>query len=170
MSFEPIENYGVIGNMQSIGLVGMNGSIDFLCYPNFDSPTVFAALLDDQKGGNFEIRPQLTNARVRQMYLPETNILITRFLAAEGVSELTDFMPIDDGGGEPNEIVRKERSFEATCVSKCLASRVSLTQRAVINSNYRNRVQRSARFRTTAHPCRCIRPFGWSGGHYRSPG
>ena len=48
MSFQPIENYGVIGNMQSIALVGMNGSIDFLCYPDFDSPTVFAALLDDE--------------------------------------------------------------------------------------------------------------------------
>ena len=107
MSFEPIENYGVIGNMQSIGLVGMNGSIDFLSYPNFDSPTIFAALLDDQKGGRFEIRPQLSNARVRQMYLPDTNILVTRFLAEEGVSELTDYMPIDYDGGEPNEIVRK---------------------------------------------------------------
>ena len=53
MAFEPIENYGVIGNMQSIALVGMNGSIDFLCYPNFDSPTIFAALLDDQNGGRF---------------------------------------------------------------------------------------------------------------------
>jgi GH15 family glucan-1,4-alpha-glucosidase len=107
MPFEPIENYGVIGNMQSIGLVGMNGSIDFLCYPDFDSPTIFAALLDDQKGGRFEISPQLTNLRVRQMYLPETNILVTRFLAEEGVSEVTDFMPIDHDGGEPNEIVRK---------------------------------------------------------------
>src|ERR1700723_2889333 len=107
MPFEPIESYGVIGNMQSIGLVGMNGSIDFLCYPNFDSPTIFAALLDDQNGGRFEIRPQLTNPRVRQMYLPDTNILITRFLAEEGVSELTDYMPIDNDGGEPNEIVRK---------------------------------------------------------------
>ena len=107
MPFEPIENYGVIGNMQSIALVGMNGSIDFLCYPNFDSPTIFAALLDDRKGGRFEICPQLTNARVRQMYLPDTNILITRFLADEGVAELTDYMPIDSDGGEPNEIVRK---------------------------------------------------------------
>ena len=53
MSFEPIENYGVIGNMRSIALVGVNGSIDFLCYPNFDSPTVFAALLDEEKGGCF---------------------------------------------------------------------------------------------------------------------
>ena len=59
MSFEPIENYGVIGNMRSIALVGVNGSIDFLCYPNFDSPTVFAALLDDERGGCFQIQPQL---------------------------------------------------------------------------------------------------------------
>jgi GH15 family glucan-1,4-alpha-glucosidase len=51
MAFEPIENYGVIDNIQSIALVGMNGSIDFLCYPDFDSPTVFSALLDDEKGG-----------------------------------------------------------------------------------------------------------------------
>jgi GH15 family glucan-1,4-alpha-glucosidase len=93
--------------MQSIALVGMNGSIDFLCYPNFDSPTIFAALLDDQKGGRFGISPQLTNARVRQIYLPDTNILITRFLADEGVAELMDYMPIDSDGGEPNEIVRK---------------------------------------------------------------
>jgi trehalase-like protein len=54
MSFEPIENYGVIGNMQSTALVGMNGSIDFLCYPEFDSPTVFAALLDDKNGSIWE--------------------------------------------------------------------------------------------------------------------
>ena len=106
MSSQPIENYGVIGNMQSIALVGMNGSIDFLCYPNFDSPTVFAALLDDDKGGRFEIRPQLSRMRVRQLYLPETNILLTRFLADEGVAEITDYMPIEEDGEQPNEIVR----------------------------------------------------------------
>ena len=106
MPFQPIENYGVIGNMQSIALVGTNGSIDFLCYPDFDSPTVFAALLDDQKGGRFAISPQLSNMRVRQLYLPETNILLTRFLAQEGVAELTDYMPIEDDGEQPNEIVR----------------------------------------------------------------
>src|SRR5215510_4661687 len=106
MSFEPIEDYGVIGNMESIALVGMNGSIDFLCYPKFDSPTVFAALLDDQKGGRFAIRPLLTNMRVRQLYLPETNNLVTRFLAEEGVVELIDCMPIDNDADQPNEIVR----------------------------------------------------------------
>jgi GH15 family glucan-1,4-alpha-glucosidase len=106
MGFQPIENYGVIGNMHSIALVGVNGSIDFLCYPNFDSPTVFAALLDDEKGGRFEIRPELPNMRVRQLYLPDTNILLSRFLAEEGVAELTDYMPIGENGDEPNEIVR----------------------------------------------------------------
>src|SRR5246127_3929953 len=106
MSFEPIENYGVIGNMRSIALVGVNGSIDFLCYPNFDSPTVFAALLDDESGGRFQIQPQLKKRRVRQLYLPDTNILLTRFLAEEGVAELTDYMPIGEDGEQPNEIIR----------------------------------------------------------------
>ena len=106
MAFEPIENYAVIGNMQAIALVGMNGSIDFLCYPDFDSPTVFAALLDDQRGGRFEIRPDIRDMRIRQLYLPDTNILLTRFLAEEGVAELTDYMPIQPSGQSPNRIVR----------------------------------------------------------------
>ena len=80
----PIENYGVIGNMRSICLVALNGSIDFLCYPNFDSPTVFAALLDTNRGGRFQIQARLPNMRTRQLYLPDTNILLTRFLAEEG--------------------------------------------------------------------------------------
>src|SRR6266436_1020200 len=107
MSFEPIENYGVIGNMRSIALVGVNGSIDFLCYPNFDSPTVFAALLDDERGGCFQIQPEFDNTRVRQLYLPDTNILLTRFLADEGVAELTDYMPIGADKEQPNEIIRR---------------------------------------------------------------
>ena len=106
MSFEPIENYGVIGNMRSMALVGVNGSIDFLCYPNFDSPAVFATLLDDERGGCFQIEPQFKESRVRQLYLPDTNILLTRFLAEEGVAELTDYMPIGTDGEQPNEIIR----------------------------------------------------------------
>ena len=110
MSYQPIENYGVIGNMQSIALVGTNGSIDFLCYPCFDSPTVFAALLDDERGGRFQIQPQLDQIRVRHLYLPDTNILLTRFLAEEGVAELMDYMPVSARAGEaPNEIVRMVR-------------------------------------------------------------
>lgn len=93
-SFQPIENYGVIGNMHSIALVGTNGSIDFLCFPSFDSPTVFAGLLDPDRGGQFCIKPQMDEMRTRQLYLPDTNILLTRFLSDDGVAEVTDFMPI----------------------------------------------------------------------------
>ncbi|MGB0125294.1 MAG: glycoside hydrolase family 15 protein [Silvibacterium sp.] len=93
-AFQPIENYGVIGNMRSIALVCTNGSIDFLCFPGFDSPTVFAALLDPERGGHFRIDPEIQNMRTRQLYLPDTNILLTRFLSDEGVAEITDFMPV----------------------------------------------------------------------------
>lgn len=106
MAYQPIENYGVIGNMRSIALVGMNGSIDFLCYPNFDSPTVFASLLDEKNGGSFWLQPEIDGEHSRQLYLPQTNILITRFLSESGVAELTDFMPIAGDGSEPNEIIR----------------------------------------------------------------
>lgn len=80
----------MIGNMRSIALVAMNGSIDSLGYPEFDSPTIFAAVLDENQGGRFQIESCLTNARIRQLYLPDTNTLLTRFLAEEGVAELTD--------------------------------------------------------------------------------
>lgn len=106
MGYQPIENYGVIGNMRSIALVGMNGSIDFLCYPNFDSPSVFAALLDAEKGGSFLLQPEIDGEHSRQLYLPQTNILLTRFLSESGVAELTDFMPIAADGSQPNEIIR----------------------------------------------------------------
>jgi GH15 family glucan-1,4-alpha-glucosidase len=106
MGFQPIENYGAIGNMRLVALVGMDGSIDFLCYPDFNSPTVFAALLDDKEGGRFQIEPQLAKMRTRQLYLPDTNILLTRFLADEGVAELTDYMPIGNDREGPNEIIR----------------------------------------------------------------
>lgn len=93
-SFQPIENYGIIGNMRSIALVCSNGSIDFLCFPGFDSPTIFAGLLDPGRGGHFCLHPDLKNMRTRQLYLPDTNILLTRFLSDEGVVEITDFMPV----------------------------------------------------------------------------
>jgi GH15 family glucan-1,4-alpha-glucosidase len=94
MDYQPIENYSVIGNMRSLALVSVTGSIDFFCFPKFDSPTVFAALLDPDKGGFFCIQPNLENSRTKQLYLPDTNILITRFLSENGIAEMTDFMPV----------------------------------------------------------------------------
>jgi GH15 family glucan-1,4-alpha-glucosidase len=91
----PIEDYGVIGDLQTVALVGRNGSIDWLSIPDFDSPSVFGALLDVKKGGFFRIAPPDTLGMKRtQMYLPETNILVTRFVSADGLGEVTDFMPI----------------------------------------------------------------------------
>ena len=159
MAFEPIENYGVIGNMQSIALVGMNGSIDFFCYPDFDSPTVFAALLDDQRGGRFEIRPQIGDMRVRQLYFPDTNILLTRFLAEEGVAELTDYMPIQKRRrateSDRSNGVRDQRQCN---ISKCLASRASTMQQVIMNSKAQIAAQRSSRPTKAVRPCRCIPP------------
>ena len=90
----PIESYAVIGDLQTVALVGLDGCIDFLCLPRFDSPSVFAALLDAEKGGRFAITPELTHARHKQLYMPDTNILLTRFLSDQGVAEISDFMPI----------------------------------------------------------------------------
>ena len=89
-----IEDHGVIGNMRSAALVTMEGSVDFYCFPEFDSPSVFAALLDTEKGGCFEIRPVFKSGHTRQLYLPDTNVLLTRFLSEEGLVEITDFMPV----------------------------------------------------------------------------
>jgi GH15 family glucan-1,4-alpha-glucosidase len=94
MSYQPIENYGIIGNMRTIALAGMNGSIDWYCYPHFDSPSIFGAILDDKKGGRFQITAGADGVRHKQFYLPSTNVLVTRFLLADGIAELEDFMPV----------------------------------------------------------------------------
>ncbi|MFZ0217399.1 MAG: glycoside hydrolase family 15 protein [Candidatus Dormiibacterota bacterium] len=106
MPYKPIEEYGIIGDLDTLALVGTDGAIDYLCYPHFDSPTIFAALLDDQKGGDFTIGPLTGGARLKQMYLPDTNVLLTRFLSDDGVGEITDFMPVDDAR-HPHAIVRR---------------------------------------------------------------
>lgn len=96
MSYQPIENYGIIGDLNTVALCGLNGSIDFMCFPNFDSPSIFAALLDDKKGGRFSIQPLFAEMKTKQLYLPDTNVLLTRFLSPEGVGEIIDFMPVED--------------------------------------------------------------------------
>ena len=92
--FEPIENYGVIGNMRSIALVGMNGSIDFLAIRVSIRPLYLPLCSMTSGAAAFRFNQNSTTRRVRQLYLPDTNILLTRFLAEEGVAEVTDFMPI----------------------------------------------------------------------------
>lgn len=96
MNYLPIENYGIIGDLNTVALVGLNGSIDFMCFPDFDSPSIFAAMLDDEKGGSFGICPEFDDMKTKQLYLPDTNVLLTRFLSEEGVGEITDFMPVEE--------------------------------------------------------------------------
>lgn len=110
MGYQPIENYGIVGDLNTVALVGMNGSIDFMCYPDFDSPTIFAALLDQEKGGSFSITSLMPDVHCKQIYLPDTNILITRFLSEEGVAEVTDFMPVE-GLFEENVLIRRVKSI-----------------------------------------------------------
>jgi GH15 family glucan-1,4-alpha-glucosidase len=104
MAYLPIESYGVIGDLHTAALVGLDGSIDWLCSPRFDSPSVFAAILDERKGGRFRIAPTCEGVTRKQMYVPDTNVLVTRFLSPGGLAEVTDFMPL----GETDESGRHD--------------------------------------------------------------
>src|SRR5438445_4023742 len=109
MAYHPIENYGIVGDLHTVALIGENGSIDFMCFPRFDSPTIFAGLLDQEKGGCFKIHPILDQVRHKQLYLPDSNVLMSRFLSEQGVAEVSDFMPVK-GVCEPHTLVRRART------------------------------------------------------------
>jgi GH15 family glucan-1,4-alpha-glucosidase len=93
-----IGEHGVVGDMGTLALVATDGTVDFMCWPHVDSPTVFAALLDPENGGEFSMEPALADPRRMQLYVPETNVLVTRWMGAEGSVELTDFMPHPEAG------------------------------------------------------------------------
>jgi GH15 family glucan-1,4-alpha-glucosidase len=110
MRYQPIENHGIIGNMHSAALVSTDGSVDWLCLPRFDSPSVFGAILDCEKGGRFRIAPAATGAlRQKQYYWPDTNVLVTRFLHPDGIAEVEDYMPVGPGAGPDAQLVRRAR-------------------------------------------------------------
>src|SRR5262249_11534374 len=113
-----------IGDLHTVALVGKNGSIDWYCTPAFDAPSVFGALLDAQKDGYFQIEPQQTSGVSRQqLYLPDTNILVTRFLTESGVGEVADFMPMQQATHQVDRhgirravhVVHGSLSFAMTC-------------------------------------------------------
>src|SRR4051812_28853905 len=88
-----IHDYGIIGNSRSAALVGLSGSIDWLCWPRFDSPSLFAALLDPQRGGHFLIAPEAPSTTTRA-YAEDSNVLVTTFATSGGEVRLTDLMPV----------------------------------------------------------------------------
>jgi GH15 family glucan-1,4-alpha-glucosidase len=110
MRYQPIENHGIIGNMHSAALISLDGSVDWLCLPRFDSPSVFGAILDSEKGGRFRIAPAATGAlRQKQYYWPDTNVLITRFLHPDGIAEVEDYMPVGPEAEPAAQLVRRVR-------------------------------------------------------------
>src|SRR5919108_185898 len=123
MGYQPIENYGIIGNMHTAALVGTDGSIDWFCFPRFDSPSIFGAILDCAKGGRFKIAPLADGIIHKQFYWPDSNVLVTRFLSPDGVGQITDFMPVgvsEEGPGHHwlirrANVVRGTMTFRLEC-------------------------------------------------------
>ncbi len=110
----PIADHGLVGDLHTVALVGTNGTIDWFCCPAFDSPSVFGSLLDASQGGFFAIAAGIP-ARTGQFYLPDTNVLITRFFAEEGVGEIQDFMTIrDPSTGDGRRLIRRVQCVRGT--------------------------------------------------------
>ena len=118
-------DYGLIGDMSSAALVGTDGSVDWLCLPRFDSPSVFAAILDQEIGGRFRIRPSATYA-TEQSYLPDTNILETVFATATGVVSITDFMPIQDNDRDGKPDRNPANPPELHRIVRCMSGSVEM--------------------------------------------
>ncbi|SCG74784.1 glycoside hydrolase family 15 protein [Micromonospora inositola] len=114
-SYPAVEAHGLIGDLQTAALVAMDGTLDWFCAPRFDSPSLFGGLLDRRKGGHFQVLPEGVEYVSKQLYLPGTAILITRFLSADGVGELVDFMPVaGDEATDRHRLVRMLRMVRGT--------------------------------------------------------
>ncbi|WP_446218548.1 glycoside hydrolase family 15 protein [Micromonospora sp. IBHARD004] len=114
-SYPAVEGHGLIGDLQTAALVSSDGTLDWFCAPRFDSPSIFGGLLDRHKGGYFQVSPVGVDYRSKQLYVPGTPILITRFLSADGVGELVDFMPVaGDCATDRHRLVRVIRIVRGT--------------------------------------------------------
>ncbi|MBK3573759.1 glycoside hydrolase family 15 protein [Streptomyces sp. MBT65] len=121
----PIAEHGLIGDLRSVALVGTNGTIDWYCCPSFDAPSVFAAILDAERGGSFELAAAVP-ARTKQFYFPDTNVLITRFFTEDGVGEVQDFMPVSS---ETDESARHRLIRRVLCVRGSVPFRTRVAPR-----------------------------------------
>lgn len=109
-TYTPIAEHGLIGNLQTAALVDTGGTISWYCPGRFDAPSVFASLLDSDRGGLFRIAPVEHEWTTRQLYLPDSAVLVTRFLGEHGVAEVVDFMPVTGRATDtPDLLVRLVR-------------------------------------------------------------
>ncbi|MGW2449519.1 glycoside hydrolase family 15 protein [Streptomyces sp. NPDC001675] len=123
----PIAEHGLIGDLRSVALVGANGTIDWYCSPSFDSPSVFASILDAERGGSFELAAAVPG-RTKQFYFPDTNVLITRFFTEDGAGEVQDFMPVT-GDGHATESARHRLIRRVVCVRGTVPFRARVAPR-----------------------------------------
>jgi hypothetical protein len=113
--YPEIGEHGLIGDLQTAALISTDGTVDWFCCPRFDSPSIFASLLDHDRGGHFRVAPDRDDYVSRQLYFPDTAILVTRFMTLEGVGEVVDFMPIVEGSAtERHRLVRLVRVVRGT--------------------------------------------------------
>src|SRR5262249_15679605 len=117
----PIEEHGVIGDLHTVALVGTDGTIDWYCPERFDAPSVFASILDAERGGHFTIDPVRDHPPTKQLSHPDPCVLITRFLTPDGVGEVQDFMPIHRDANAQRQLIRRvlcvrgEMHFRVSC-------------------------------------------------------
>src|SRR5215207_6993691 len=121
-AYTPIAEHGLIGNLRTAALVDTGGTVSWYCPGRFDAPSVFASLLDADRGGMFRIAPIGSKWTTRQLYLPDSAVLVTRFLGDEGVAEVVDFMPVTGRASDTPDllvrvvrVVRGEVRFEVRC-------------------------------------------------------
>lgn len=136
-----IGDHGIIGDLETAALVARDGTIDYLCWPSLDSPTIFAELLDAERGGAFTLQPLLDDAQRLQLYVPDTNVLLTRWMAEEGSAEVSDLMPLAEARSRPDldarclirvlRVTRGTVHFTARCAPRFDYARIAPTVTAM---------------------------------------
>lgn len=132
-----IGDHGIIGDLETAALVARDGTIDYLCWPSLDSPTIFAELLDAERGGAFTLQPRLDDAQRLQLYVPDTNVLLTRWMAEDGSAEVSDLMPLAEARSRPDldarclirvlRVTRGTVRFTARCAPRFDYARIAPT-------------------------------------------
>jgi GH15 family glucan-1,4-alpha-glucosidase len=158
--YPAIADHGLIGDLHTAALISTQGEIDWLCLPRFDSPSVFASLLDREKGGYFRIAPAGEGYVTRQLYLPESAVLLTRFMTPGGVGEVLDFMPVAESGKPTDRhrlvrvvrVVRGEMRFVVECEPRFDYGRAPHT----LDITENGAVFRSGGTQLTLHPARTL--------------
>lgn len=142
-TYQPINSYGVIGDCHSTVLIAPDGSVDWGCLPDFDSPAIFCRLLDAQRGGYFQIAPTDSTIPGTQRYLRGSNVLQTRFASTAGEVVLTDFMPVETLDAWPykgmnnNTWTREDGSCHCLVrIVECTHGELSITMTLKVSPNY----------------------------------